>query len=432
MGSSREPFCPDDIIRDWLAQRPCPGGFALIVPDNLDMLEVTAGPLQTHLLHRLMQERLATYFEPSNMAGDEAMDGFLVCLRSSDSAACRILVEQALEDISDIKLEHGVRSIALTARAGIVWTETGISPEVVRRNLVTAIVAARHEQRSCMVLDRPDIATINSTELTAQLICDLPVAIAENRLQLHAQDIVATGSGPDAPREVEILLQLLDREGNAYPPSSFLPAAEKSALIEMVDRWVLRRVLVDFASDLHAHPELRVSINISAPTLSNPAFAGLLAEILRQSEIDPQRVQLEITESSAIRNLDQARSNIRKARQLGCRIALDDFGAGLSSYGYLTAFEPDCIKIDGALIQNVVKPENVEAQIVRSIIHLAHELGIEVVAEHVSSPEILKALRDLGADKVQGFELGRPGPLSQLFESRGRRHADKEQGSDAE
>jgi len=151
--------------------------------------------------------------------------------------------------------------------------------------------------------------------------------------------------------------------------------------------------------------------------VGNPAFPSFLADELRESRIDPRRVQLEITETAVIRDLDQACSNIREARQLGCRIALDDFGAGLSSFSYLKAFEPDCIKIDGALIPNVVDPENVETQIVRSIISLAHRLGIEVVAEHVSSSAILAALHALGIDKVQGFELGRPRPLPQLFEA---------------
>lgn len=426
-------FSPLDTIREWQAHRPAVSGFALVVPDNLDLLEIAAGPVQTHVLQKRIKESLVTHFGPDHVASSETMDGFLVAFARGDQTACKSLMDQALEEITKIKLEHGVGTSALTAKAGILWTaaERNLSPELVSRKLVSAIVAARQEHRSCMVLDAQDSDRASEAELTARLICDLPGAIAENRLQLNAQDIIACDPHPDAPHQIEVLVQMRDREGNQYPPSSFLPMAEKSTLIEMIDRWVLYNVLIGFGAELRARPQLSVSINVSAPTLSNPAFPAFLADTLCNSRIDPRRVQLELTETAVIRNLKQAQSNMRAARQLGCRIALDDFGAGLSSYGYLKAFEPDCIKIDGALIPNVVDPENVEAQIVRSIIRLAHRLNIEVVAEHVSSPEILNTLRDFGIDKVQGFELGRPRPLSQFFDNRDRVHEVRERGGDA-
>lgn len=417
LSSLRESLCPADTISGWLARRPSPSGFALIVPDNLDMLEITVGPPQMHQLRQLIGKRLVTIFGQDNVVGSVAMDGFLVAFGPDDNNICTTLMDRVLQEIAGIQLDQGSHSCALTARAGILWVDAPliIEPDLVRRKLVSALVAARRDHCSCVIVTAHESASCAETELTARLLCDLPAAIAENRLQLNAQDIIACTPRPDAPFEVEILLQMRDRTGNEYPPSSFLPAAEQSALIEMIDRWVLHRVLVDFGPELRAHPQLWVSINVSAPSLGSPGFPQFLSNILRDSRIDPRRVQLEITETSVIRDLDQAGANIRAARSLGCRIALDDFGAGLSSYGYLKAFEPDCIKIDGALIPNVVDPENVEAQIVRSIIRLAHRLGIEVVAEHVSSPDILATLRNLGVDKVQGFELGRPRPLRQLF-----------------
>ena len=419
LSSLRESFCPSGTISSWLARRPSPAGLALIVPDNLDMLEITAGPSQMYQLHQQIGERLATIFGPDNVAGSVAMEGFLISLGPKDRSVCARLVDQALLEISTIQIDQGRYSSAVTGRAAIIWTDLlyTVRPEVVRRRLITALVVARRDHRSCVATAADDDAAFTETELTARLLCDIPAAIAENRLQLNAQDIIACASQPDAPSEVEILLQMQDRNGNKYAPASFLPAAEDSTLIEMIDRWVLHHVLGNFGPQLRAHPQLWVSINVSAPSLGNSAFLGFLADELRRSRIDPRRIQLEITETAVIRDLDQACTNIRDARRLGCRIALDDFGSGLSSFSYLKAFEPDCIKIDGALIPYVVDPENVEAQIVHSIINLAHRLDIEVVAEHVSSPAILSALRALGIDKVQGFELGRPRPLLQLFET---------------
>lgn len=416
---SRKAFSPNGIILSWLERRPRPRGFALIVPDNLDMLEITAGARQLARLHKQIGAKLGTIFGPQNVINSGSMNGFLVALEGSHPTMCTTLMGRVLQEITGVQLNCGSHSCALTARAGIIWIDgiSSISPEMLRRQLVSAVVTARQNHRSCVVVSPPVESISREIELTAQLLCDLPTAMRENRLRLNAQDIVACTPRPDTPHQVEILLLMQDRDGNEYSPSSFLPEAEKSALIEMVDQWVLHRTLVDFGPQLRAHPQLWVSINVSAPSLGNPEFRDILSGVLRASGIDPRRVQLEITETSVIRDLDQACANIREARRLGCSIALDDFGSGLSSFGYLKAFEPDCLKIDGGLIPNVVDPENVEAQVVRSIIGLAHRLGIEVVAEHVSSHEILAALGSLGIDKVQGYELGRPRPFPELFAS---------------
>lgn len=419
LSSLRESFCPTSTISSWLARQPYPSGFALIVPDNLDMLEITAGPSQLYQLRQRIGEMLGTVFGSDNVVGSLAMEGFLIAFGSHGRSICSEMIDQVLQQIAAMQIDQGSYSSAVTARAGIIWNDpvSTVDPEVVRRRLIAALVVARRDHRSCVATAAQERVGFAEVELTARLVCDIPAAIAENRLQLNAQDIIACAPQPGSPLEVEILLQMQDRNGHEYAPASFLPAAENSALIEMIDRWVLHRVLGDFGSHLRAHPQLWVSINVSAPSLGNSSFLGFLSDELRQSRIDPRRVQLEITETAVIRDLDQARANIREARRLGCRIALDDFGAGLSSFAYLKAFEPDCIKIDGALIPNVVDPENVEAQIVRSIINLAHRLNIEVVAEHVSSSAILAALHALGIDKVQGFELGRPRPLPQLFQA---------------
>ncbi|MBV0892862.1 EAL domain-containing protein [Paracoccus sp. Z118] len=413
-------FCPNSILQEWLARQPPPEGFSLIVPDNLDMLEIAAGTSQMHHLRQQIEIKLGTVFGSHNVAKSGSMNGFLVALESRDPPICTAFMGQVLQEITGIQLDRGAHGYALTARAGVIWTDgvPTIAPELLRRKLVTALVAAQRNHRSCVAASLQEDSNLHETELTAKLLCDLPAAMRENRLRLNAQDIVVATDRPGTPQEVEILLVMEDREGRVYPPANFLPEAEKSVLIEMVDQWVLRRTLVGFGPQLRAYPQLWVSINVSAPSLGNPAFGDVLAGVLRESRIDPGRVQIEITETAVIRDLDQACTNIREARQLGCRIALDDFGSGMSSFSYLKAFAPDCIKIDGSLIPNVVDPEKVEAQVVRSIINLAHRLEIEVVAEHVSSPEILTAIRDLGIDKVQGYELGRPRPFSQLFAGR--------------
>lgn len=418
-GPSTAPFAIE-AIRNRLGQKPEPGGFCLFVLENMDLVEVAGDPGATQVLRSRIKAELEDALGAGSVLCDAREDGFLLALPAADKALLLRNLDQMLQRLPFCGLDQPGRGTSVTGRAGVVWIADmqGCEAEELHRAAVTAVSAARIAQRSRLIFDGTDSEAIADLQRTAHLICDLPAAVEEGRMILLAQEIVSCAPGALRGREYEVLLQMHGRNGQAFAPGFFLQAAEQSRLIEIVDNWVLRSVLLDNAARLRAAPEVKVSLNVAARTLSGPGFAGGLEAMLRTGGVDPRRVQLEITETAQIRDLQQAQSNIRAARAMGCRIALDDFGAGMSGYGYLKAFDPDCLKIDGSLIANVADESHPDARIVPSIINLAHDLGIEVVAEHVSSPEILQALVGFGIDKVQGFQLGRPGPLQSVFENR--------------
>ncbi|WP_158617217.1 EAL domain-containing protein [Falsigemmobacter faecalis] len=409
-----------EAIRQRLAQTPPPGGFCLFVLENMDLVEVAGDAGAARILRNRIRGELENTLGAGSVLCDAREDGFILALPATDQDHLMRELDHMLHRLPFWSLDRPSHATSVTGRAGVVWVEDALrsKPEDLHRAAVTAVSAARVAQRSRLVFGGSDPRAITDLQLTAQLICDLPAAVEEGRLVLLGQEIVSCAPGAARGREYEVLLQMNGRSGQSFAPGFFLQAAEQSRLIEIVDNWVLRSVLVENAARLRALPDMKVSINVAARTLSGSAFAGGLEAMLKAGGVDPTRIQLEITETAQIRDLQQAQSNIRAARSMGCRIALDDFGAGMSGYGYLKAFEPDCLKIDGSLISHVADETHMDARIVRSIITLAHDLGIEVVAEHVSSQDILQALKGFGIDKVQGFQLGRPGPLQLVFENR--------------
>lgn len=407
-----------EAIRRRLLSDPRPEGFCLIALENMDLVEMTGGPEAVTALRARICHELSAALGCDAVLANAREDGFLLALRLGDRAMHLAKLEALLHALPFWRLDGVRHGTSVTARAGLVWLEPGLAGDPLRLHCaaLAAVSTARHSQRSIVVADARDAVAISDLERTAQLICDLPDAVIEDRLFLLAQEIVSIR--PDAPRgrEYEVLLQMHSRNGQSYAPGYFLQAAEQSGLIEIIDHWVLRQVLVGHAPRLLARPEISVSVNIAARSLSNPGFVPLLESLLQQGGLPASRLQLEITETAQIPDLHQAQANTRAARALGCRIALDDFGVGMSGYGYLKTFEPHCLKIDGSLIPLVADPTSIDARIVRSVVTLAHELGVEVVAEHVSSQAIYEALQTLGVDKVQGFQLGRPGPFESVFE----------------
>lgn len=391
-------------------------GVCLIDLENMEQISIAAGDAAAAALHVAVQQRLEDLFGRGNVFGRVASYAFAIQLRDPDQAACLDRIDQALRMIPTCRLELDGLHCATTAHAGVVWQDAAPTLTALTQ-LAAAACATAQAHRVARVVhgaeSRPGLA---GTVRSAYLVSDLLSAMDENRLRLYAQEIVPLTPSADRSRQYEILIQMIDREGREHSPVAFIPLAERSSLIERLDRWVIHAALVERADSLRRRPDISLSLNVSGRSLSTPDLWPFLEQALAVSGVDPARVQIEITETSAIHDMAQARDNVRAARAAGCAVALDDFGAGLSGFMYLKSLAVSCIKIDGALVPNVVDPCSMEAEIIRSLIELADRLGVEVVAEHVSSAEILAALRQLGVDKVQGFQIGMPFRFDELLE----------------
>ena len=235
-------------------------------------------------------------------------------------------------------------------------------------------------------------------------------AIEEDRFCLYYQEIRPTNPVNETIRE--ILLRLPDkRTQHIMPPMAFIPPAERYDLMPKLDRWTIRQCFKQ-VRNINT-PGVLYSINLSGDTLNDDHFVAFLRETLDEFHIDPHRICFEITETTAIANLTQVATMILSLKKLGFRFALDDFGSGMSSFVYLKQLPVDYLKIDGSLVSEINRDEIALATL-KSINDIGHIMGLSTVAEYVSDAEILQTVKDINVDYLQGFEIAKPRPLSDI------------------
>jgi len=240
-------------------------------------------------------------------------------------------------------------------------------------------------------------------------------AIEGGRLVLYAQPIVRL-TGTSNFSHYEILVRMLDADGNALEPSKFLGTAERYQLMQELDRWVVSKAintLVETRSDADGKP-LHFAVNLSGQSLGNDQFLDFVRAELSSTAVSPDRLCFEITETVAVANLQKAQLFMNELKKIGCQFSLDDFGTGLSSFAYLKLFPVDVLKIDGSFVQDIAENE-VSRSMVSAIAEIARVMKIETVAEYVESAATLNVVREIGVDWAQGFHVGRPIRLKELF-----------------
>jgi len=205
----------------------------------------------------------------------------------------------------------------------------------------------------------------------------------------------------------EVLIRMNNEEGKAVTPNEFIPVAERMGLIHSIDHWVVESA-IDFLAQLPSQmADTSLAINLSSKAFQDDTLLTVISEKLSLSWIEPRRITFEITETAAIDSFDQTRKMIANIRALGCKFALDDFGAGFCSFNYLKSFPVDYVKIDGQFIQNLVMDET-DQVLVRSMAEIANRLGKKTIAEFVETPETVKKLIEMGVHLGQGYIFGKP------------------------
>jgi diguanylate cyclase (GGDEF)-like protein/PAS domain S-box-containing protein len=236
-------------------------------------------------------------------------------------------------------------------------------------------------------------------------------ALNDQRFVLYSQKIVALQSDDASQNHFEVLVRLLDEAGNLVPPSTFIPAAERYGLMPQIDRWVITTALHWYARHAaQAGSRPLCAINLSGTTISDDGFLSFLRAELERHQVPPEGLCFEITETAAVGNLAQAAALMGELKAMGSRIALDDFGSGMSSFAYLKHLPVDYLKIDGDFVKDITE-DRIDRAMVESINHIGHVMGIRTVAEFAESDDILQALREIGVDYAQGHAVQSPVPL---------------------
>jgi diguanylate cyclase (GGDEF)-like protein/PAS domain S-box-containing protein len=236
-------------------------------------------------------------------------------------------------------------------------------------------------------------------------------ALDEDLFVLYCQPILDLRSNEIS--QYELLLRMPGTSGELLLPASFLYTAERFDLIRGIDRWVMSRAIQLIADERRAGRDLRLEVNVSGRSVADPELPGFIVEQLEAASVDPAQLILEVTETAAIGNMDEARRFVARLTDIGCCFALDDFGAGFGSFYYLKYLSLDYLKIDGEFIRNL-PASTTDQLILRSIVQMANGLGKKTIAEFVGNQESLQLLREHGVQYAQGYYIGRPRPLSEL------------------
>ena len=323
---------------------------------------------------------------------------------STDQALIR--GQQILEQIALLKPREGGKARNITASVGLVmFPDHGHDIVDLLAKADTAMYSAKDAGRNQVHLfSEGDRA---QERMGSQLTWKERIhqALEDDLFTLAYQPIIAT-SGASAQR-FEVLVRMLDSKGKVHMPGNFIPTAEQFGLIRDVDKVIVQKALRELARlPVNGEP-IGFSINLSGLSIGEPHMLELIEREITANALDPARITFEITETAACENMSRAIEFINQIRALGCRIALDDFGVGFSSFSYLKHIRVDMIKIDGSFIRNIHTSRE-DQLFVKALVDVAQGLGINTTAEFVESAEVLEKIRSLGVSYAQGYYVGRP------------------------
>ena len=350
----------------------------------------------------------------ARLGGDE----FGILLDRCEAGIAAQIAQKICGRIDQFRFLHEGKRYRVGTSIGLVpVTRNWVNTAALIKAADTACYAAKEAGRNRVHVWIENDHAIETRQGQMQWVRRIQTAIDENEFELFAQRIVCI-DGAEEGLNCEVLLRLRQPDGSLISPGVFLPAAERFFLATHIDRWVVKRVFEMIEAGWTAGlPIARISINLSGQSIGDRSFHLDLLDMLAAAKFDVRVLCFEITETAAITNLADARAFIEAVRALGVRIALDDFGAGASSFGYLKNFPIDYIKIDGQFVQHILD-DRLDQVAVRCFVDFAQAMGVTSIAECIETSAVLHALGEFGVDMAQGYLLHMPERLANLMLAR--------------
>ena len=361
---------------------------------------------------RLLEEDLPSTAVLSRLTGDE----FCILLTHADTDTALQFAGDVREKRAALRYLQGDKSLQITMSVGVA--------EFTRSNgddgsaLTTARMACEsakdHGRDRVEVFDAGNQSIIRRYD-DMQLVAEIQKALDGEGFELLAQAIVSLNGASSNPR-FEILLRMVDSDGNSVATKALFSAAERYHIMPQIDRWVVSSAIAalsDIKDSVDASGAV-VSINLSGQSLGDDDIFDFIEEEVRHSGLPPSALCFEITESAAVSNLAKAQTFIDALKAFGCTISLDDFGAGLSSFAYLKNFKVDILKIDGSFVRDITE-NRISESMVAAITQVAQVMDLKTVAEYVESDLTRQLITKLGVDYAQGHVYGKPVPLESML-----------------
>lgn len=383
-------------------QRKRHGGFLLVGLDKLNIVADVYGEETADAIVLAVAQRIENCLRTGDIVGRVGFDRFAVILSDCPEIQIAAVANRFLAAVRESPVITSDGPMHVTASIGA--TAFPSSAKNVREVVGQADNALRGARRlgcDCylefrdipqqQIPDRPDLVIAEQVKQ----------ALRDDRLVLAYQPVLPAHGGP--PEFYEGLVRMLDERGDLVPAGKFVPIVEQMGLMRVVDR----RVLDLGIAALKENPDIKISINVSGMTAVDPVWLHRLHEHLEaQPDLAP-RLILEITETVALDDITDSSRFVRALNEFGCRVALDDFGAGYTSFRHLRALNVDLVKIDGSFVRDLVSNQDNQL-FVRTLINLAKGIGLKTVAEWVETEEEAVMLRREGIDFLQGWHCGKP------------------------
>jgi diguanylate cyclase (GGDEF)-like protein/PAS domain S-box-containing protein len=382
-----------------------PGAVLLMDLDNFKEVNDTFGHMAGDDLLKevagLLRHRMRHTDTLARVGGDE----FAILLPQTGAEQVQIVTDELVKALGRQTAVLANQSIRITASVGVaLFDGLGTTDVLTRADL--AMYEAKQAGRNRFVIFRPGMVGTDPRSAPHKEVERIRQAIREEQFVIFMQPILDLETMKVG--QYEILLRLPGSDDcEPLLPSSFLYVAERFGLIMEIDRWVLRKAIALIAAHSRAGRRLVLHVNLSGKSICDPKFVGIVEEALVEGGIDPGCLVLEITETAAISNLEQARAFADRLRRRGCLFALDDFGAGFASFYYIKSFPFDYLKIDGEFIRGF-SSNPVNRLVVQAIVGIARGMGKKTVAEFVGDAETARLLRESGVDYAQGYHIGPP------------------------
>ncbi len=374
--------------------------------DNFKYVNETYGHRVGDALVAEIAEVLAEHLAPSDVLARFGGDSFAVLVPGADAARARELTDELLAAVREHETDVNGRTLRVTGSAGVlIFDGVQASVEDVLADVDRAMYQSKEKGRNrATLLEASDRGWVRDHRGDS-IEHVIRSALAQDGFELFVQPIVSLCTG--VMTHCEVLLRLRDGDG-VVTPGRFLPAAERLGLIHLIDRWVIDH---GFALAT-AHPDLTFELNLSGATIDDTSLVRYVAEQLKRHGTNPERVVFELTETAAIGNMSKARAMASSLAALGCKFAIDDFGAGFSTFYYLKHFPSQYVKLDGQFLST--ERNRTDDLLIESIVKIGRALGKQTIAEYVSDEARMRRVQSLGVDYGQGYHFAAPFPCAQL------------------
>ena len=384
--------------------------------DQFKVINDTCGHIAGDELLRQLSRQLSKRTRKNDILARLGGDEFGILMEHCDVEQAHLVADEIRKVVESFQFIWDSQMFSIGVSIGMTRIDRQtISVTEVLKQADSACFAAKRSGRNCVYLYQHDDAQLVEQAGEFRWVNEIKEALNQSRMALYVQPIISLQA--QCKQRYEVLVRLYSRQGKLITPGAFLPTAERFNLSERVDRWVIDET-VNWLNQHHqqlSHIE-HLAVNLSGASLGNRHLLEHIVQVLHKAQFKPELLSFEITETAAIANLREATYFINTLTALGCQFALDDFGSGLSSFGYLKNLPVNAIKIDGMFVRDIID-DPFDAEMVKAINEIGHVMQLETIAEFVENAAILDKLQDIGVDFVQGYHLGKPLPIATVLEA---------------